>query len=147
MAFCSNCGAQLTDGTDNCINCGTSVTVNTALTTAPVPATEQSAVVNKTPRTSGDISGRAMAIVSFVCGIVGTVTFSGITLGIIALIFGIISRKEGNKSGMSTAGIVLGSVSLVMYVFLIALYILLIAAYIFLIVFSIGVIGAEGMYY
>lgn len=147
MAFCSNCGSQLTDGADKCINCGASAAVNTLPTAATVPATEQPAVVNRAPKDSGDISGRAMAIVSFVCGIVGTVTFSGITLGILALIFGIISRKEGNKSGMSTAGIVLGSVSLVTYVLLIALYILLIAAYIILLVFSIGVIGAEGMYY
>ncbi len=141
MKFCAKCGAQLIDGADNCPSCGAPVE-------ATVPAEKPTVVTNNAPAASGTATGRAMAIVSFVCGIVGVISCSGISLGTIALIFGIVARKEGNKSSMSTAGIVLGSVSLGMYVLLIAAYILLMIAYVFIIVMAIiGAAGMEGMGY
>ena len=141
MGFCAKCGAQLMDGADTCTACGASVE-------AAVSAVKPAVVTNNTPAAPDTAVGRAMAIVSFVCGLVGVISCSGISLGTIALIFGIVARKEGNKSSMSTAGIVLGSVSLGMYVLLVAAYILLMIAYVFIIVMAIiGAAGMEGMGY
>ncbi|MEE1756906.1 DUF4190 domain-containing protein [Streptomyces sp. SP18CS02] len=63
-----------------------------------------------------------MGITAMVLGIVSVVGFClyglGIVLGILALVFGILGRKrvqrgEANNAGMATAGIILGSVGIV----------------------------------
>ncbi len=129
MKFCTVCGAELTDGALCCANCGATVQA------AAAPAPKQ------------DSCGKAMAIVSFICGIIGVISLSGISLGVIATVFGIVSKKEGYKGSMATAGTVLGIVSLVMYVLFIVAYIIFIVAYILMIILGISAIGMESMYY
>ncbi|MFD5768812.1 DUF4190 domain-containing protein [Streptomyces sp. NPDC127049] len=78
------------------------------------------------PMPYGPMSGQrnGMGTAALVLGIIGTCLFwlwgvPSIVLGVLALIFGILGRKranrgEANNGGSATAGIVLGSVSLVL---------------------------------
>lgn len=62
-----------------------------------------------------------MAIASLVCGIFAIIScwfgpagFIGAFLGLLAIIFGALGRKDENHKGMATAGLVLGIISLVL---------------------------------
>ncbi len=117
MAFCTNCGSQLPEGANNCTNCGapTGATASAAAPAAePVTATAPEAApaaVNAAPSEAG----KGMAIASLVCGLVALFCTGGI-LSVLALIFGIIAKKQGSKSGMATAGIVLGAIGIALIV-------------------------------
>ncbi len=139
MKFCTVCGAELTEGKE-CTNCGT-------LANTPKAVAVQAPVCVGTPAAKDNSVGRAMSIVSLVCGIVSVISLSGISLGVIAMVFGIVAKKEGNQGGMATAGTVLGIVSLVMYVLFIVAYVLFFVAYIFLIILGLGLTGMESMAY
>ena len=129
MAFCTNCGTPLAEGANNCTNCGAAVSAPAA---APVetPVAEQYVPDTAPVYTAEPVSpqppatevGKGMAIASLVCGIVSLVCTGGI-LSVLALIFGIVAKKQGNKSGMSTAGIILGAIGCALCVIFIALYI------------------------
>lgn len=109
MAFCTNCGAQLTEGANNCTNCGAAVSAPAAQVNQVV--TETVPVVTAEPVTPAPEAGKGMAIAALVCGLVGLLCTGGM-LNILALIFGIIAKKQGSKSGMATAGIVLGAIGI-----------------------------------
>lgn len=136
MKYCSNCGAELKEGADICLNCGK------MLNKQP-----QTKVKTKTP-------GKSKGIVSLVLGIIamfwtlsmilgienGTETlvvestyseigvaayfisyYIGYTLfaltpGIVGLVFGIKSTKE-QQNGKATSGIILASIALVACLF------------------------------
>jgi hypothetical protein len=52
-----------------------------------------------------------MAIASMVLGIISLLCFPYIT-GVLAVIFGAVAKNKGCKSGMATAGLVLGVIDL-----------------------------------
>ncbi|MGH9187586.1 MAG: DUF4190 domain-containing protein [Acidimicrobiales bacterium] len=63
-----------------------------------------------------------LAVAAFVCGLVGALFglmpllfFVAFPLGVLGLIFGIVARRRG-KSGMAVAGVVLGSLAVVLAV-------------------------------
>lgn len=69
-----------------------------------------------TPVTGGQPEdGKATA--SMVCGIIGAVLCGCMPLGVAALILAIMAKKAGNTSGKATAGLVLGIIILVLWVF------------------------------
>ncbi len=135
MAFCTNCGAQLAEGANNCTNCGAAIESTT--TTVATPAVQPAPAA--TPAPTAPEAGKGMAIASLVCGLVALFC-SGGTLSILALVFGIIAKKQGSKSGMATAGIVLGAVGIALMV---------IAVVILVVVYGIGIAAAisESAYY
>lgn len=59
---------------------------------------------------SSNGNGKGLAIASMVLGIVGLIVF-GLPCGILAIIFSIVSKKKA-KSGMATAGLVLGIIDI-----------------------------------
>lgn len=113
MAFCTNCGTPITEGANNCTNCGAAVSAPAA--TIEQVVTETVPVVTAEPVTPAPEAGKGMAIAALVCGLVGILCTGGI-LNILALVFGIIAKKQGSKSGMATAGIVLGAIGIALAV-------------------------------
>lgn len=65
-----------------------------------------------------------LAVAALVCGIVG-LFFANIVLGPLAVIFGGVSlsrsRRSGGRSGMAMAGLVLGVIDILVFVFLVSL--------------------------
>ena len=58
--------------------------------------------------------GRGQAIASLVTGIIGVVCCG--PCAIAALILSIIAKSQGNKSGMATAGLVLGIIGILIWI-------------------------------
>ncbi len=67
-----------------------------------------------------------MAIASLILGIVSLLCCAVIT-GPLGVIFGIIDKSKGNKSGCATAGIICGAIGFVLWLILIIFNIILIA--------------------
>lgn len=93
--ICNNCGANLTDGSNFCNNCGTPI-VTTQVTPINTPGVE-------------------LAISGLVCGICSLFIF-GFTLGVLGIIFSVIAKIQGYKKGMATAGIVCGIIGIIIKV-------------------------------
>jgi len=103
--YCPNCGREIEEGSNFCKFCGKKVNVNIPSNSARFYSQ------------SGQYSG--FAITSLVCGIIG---FFG--LWILAIIFGVIAKKQIRESegklkgrGMVTAGFVLGIIDAVVFLF------------------------------
>lgn len=103
--ICKNCGSQYEEGTNFCQNCGTK------LENEQVPC--QAYVTPEAEPSKG------MAIASLVLGILSLIVFPIIT-GTLGIIFGGIAKKNGNKSGNATAGIVCGIIGLASWVLIVA---------------------------
>lgn len=56
---------------------------------------------------------KGYAIASLVCGIVSFFCF-GIVLGVLAIVFGNIAKKQGNNGSMAKAGFILGIIATVL---------------------------------
>ena len=78
---------------------------------------------SQAPGAGAPPSSNGFAITSLVCGIVGVVlvvVLIGALLGIVAIVFGVLARNRaarepgGGRSGMATAGLVLGIVAVVL---------------------------------
>ncbi len=63
---------------------------------------------------------QGLAIASMICGIISFFVnlFVFMIPSLLAIIFGAVAKGKGNKSGMATAGIVCGSISLALYILL-----------------------------
>jgi predicted acyltransferase len=114
--YCSNCGAELSEGAAFCPSCG-----------SPVPGTVRvSATVG-----TGQTNGRAIA--SLVCGIGGLVLLP-VVLSVLALVFGYQARRELRErpgeggGGLATAGVVLGWIGVVWGGLIVLFYILAVAS-------------------
>jgi uncharacterized membrane protein len=69
---------------------------------------------------SADPPGKGMALASIIVGIIGMfLPYGGIVLAVIGLVLGIVSKNKlsegGHPTGMATAGIVVGVISLVWF--------------------------------
>ena len=142
--FCRNCGAQNDDGVLFCAACG-----NALNEPAPVqPEVQQPVYQNPNqpvyqnpnqpvyqqpvypypgypyPAYPQPVKkpGQGMAIASLVLGILGLVSMGDGISCILAIVFGCIAKKSGNKSGMATAGLVTGIIGCVLSVIGIILY-------------------------
>lgn len=103
---CNKCGSPITPGATFCTNCGAPVE-------AQAPQTYNATPVYNAPQPEA-VPGKGLAVASMVVGIVSFFCF-GIILGILAIIFGGVAKSKGCKSGMATAGIVLGVVGIGLY--------------------------------
>ena len=111
--ICNKCGAQNPDGARACMRCGAMLAngapqnFNQGYNTYP----QNQQMNNIAPE-----PGRGLAIASLVLGIVSFFCV-GVIAGIVAIIFGAMAKNQGNKSGMATAGIVLGIIGFVLSIF------------------------------
>lgn len=138
--FCQGCGAQCTDEAAFCSACGTRLTTPNNQPQAPTqcpPTTAQIPVYAQPIYVKPKIPGRGFGISSMVLGIVGLVySFMGfsiiqsstnvtnllspllmlLSMPVLALCFSLAARKRGYQNGISTSGLVLGSIALGIYV-------------------------------
>jgi len=110
--FCSQCGSTLEAGARFCPSCGQP---SQSMPMAP-PQQYGANVQNQ----SADPPGKGMALASIIVGVAGMcVPYGGIVLAIIGLVLGIVSKNKlseaGQPTGMATAGIVIGVISLVWF--------------------------------
>ena len=61
-------------------------------------------------------NGKGLGIASLVCGICSIVLCCCMPVGVAGLILGIVAKKKGDKSALSTIGIVLSILALVIWV-------------------------------
>lgn len=101
--YCYKCGTECGETARYCKNCGANLTM--LHPTAP-PA--------QPPK-----NGKGFAITSMVCGIL-SFFYYGIVPGILAIIFGGIARAKKHKGGMSAAGIICGTLGLILWIFIFA---------------------------
>lgn len=135
MAFCSNCGAEIPEGSAFCPKCGASVKMQAGSTRGgsgektsrrqPVyyDQSEYEDSYRRSSRRStapDNEQGHGLAIGSLVCGIVGVVcwffgygSILSIILGIAGLVLAGNSKKDGNSEGMRTAGFILSLIALI----------------------------------
>ncbi len=126
--FCTKCGASNSDDTNFCIECGASLADTQAEASAAEPAAPAAPAVPAAPAAQATYQaaaptaekGKGLAIASMVLGIVSFFCF-GIITGIIAVILGAVSKNQGCKSGMATAGIVCGLIGLILSILVIIL--------------------------
>ena len=141
--LCKFCGTNNPDGATYCANCGSGLEASTAQYTYDGPAysepnynqgqysqnqyndpyNQQNAYQNtyQNPYANGPVNppnpGLGFAIAGMVCGIVSFFCFAYI-LGTLGIIFGIVAKSKGCKSGMATAGIVCGIIGIVLMILL-----------------------------
>lgn len=128
--YCNNCGGFVQDGSPNCPNCG-------AMIGAPAVNQmgygQQSMGYSQPPvgAYGGPQPAQGMAIASLILGILpfcicwfgdGIGLCIGIIASIVGIVLGAVARKQGNRSGIATAGFVVSIValSLVVLLFIIA---------------------------
>ena len=114
--FCSNCGAEVSDGFAFCEKCGT-----------PVQAPENQAPSYNAPQyaPSAKQDSNGMAIGGFVCSLVGFLCCQLVTpVGLILSIIGLSKAKQmnGNGKGLAIAGIIIGAIGVVVFILTIILY-------------------------
>jgi len=112
--FCSQCGSAIEAGARFCPSCG-QPSQSTPMSAAP-PQQYGANVQNQ----SADPPGKGMALASIIVGVAGMcVPYGGIVLAIIGLVLGVVSKNKltegGQPTGMATAGIVIGVISLVWF--------------------------------
>ena len=116
--FCSKCGTQYEEGTKFCAGCGA------ALAQAPAqepeqptvqPQVYQQPVYQQADAGQTEQPAKGLAVASLVLGIVSFFCFAYIT-GILAVIFGAVAKSKGNRSGMSTAGLICGGIGVVLWI-------------------------------
>ncbi len=97
--FCKNCGKELKEGADVCVACGKAIEETpTVAAGTPNPAQGKS------------VAALITGIASIVLCWIPFVSFACIGSGIAAIVLGSKARKESpqGKTGMATAGLVLG---------------------------------------
>lgn len=99
--ICSNCGAEIPNGSTFCTSCGAQVS-------APAQSYQSQPNYNA-PAGKVAEPGKGLAIASLVLGIVSFLCFPYIT-GVLGIIFGGVAKSKGCRSGMATAGIACGVV-------------------------------------
>lgn len=105
---CHHCGSCIAEDAVFCPNCGIKLQAETTGEKEPIRdcgTVEQPLVPQKEER------GKGFAVAGMICGIV-SIFYLRIITGALGLIFGLVARHKGYKKGMSTAGIVCGSVGL-----------------------------------
>ncbi len=61
-------------------------------------------------------AGKGKAIASLVCGICSIVLCCCMPVGVAGLILGLLAKKDGNKSAMSTIGLILSIIAIVIWI-------------------------------
>lgn len=115
MATCSNCGAEISEGTQFCPKCGTPVKVQEGSGqqgSGRTPA-ESSNGVAEEPGHGLAIGGLVCGIVGLVCCFIGYGCLIGIVLGIVGMVLASSAKKKGNAEGVRTAGFVLSLVAII----------------------------------
>ena len=96
MAICPNCRTNNADGAVQCAACGAPMT---PVMYGAAPATP----------------GKGLAVASLVMGILATVLLGSLLFGVLAVVFGGVSKNKGYYGGMATAGVALGIIGIAIW--------------------------------
>lgn len=134
--ICKKCGTFNEEGTNFCRNCGYNMVevqeaVQPEITAQQEPVVEQTYQPEAAPENvipTGYTQnpepvkqpGMGLAIAGMICGILSFLCLWYIT-GPLGIVFGIIAKSKGCKSGMATAGIVCGAIGTVLSLVLIVI--------------------------
>lgn len=135
--FCRNCGNSMLDNQRFCTECGTDMSdvinkkqqqnnplkTNFSYTSTPEYRVTPNNYIQKTIPQEKSEKGTSLAVASFVLGIISIIAFSyGIFSAILGVIFGCVSKSQGCKSSMATAGIVCSAIGASMSVLILLFY-------------------------
>lgn len=119
---CENCGSEIEENVKFCSNCGAEIKaevkedIKEEKQVPVVQTTVKQAEIVQEEKTGFSIASLILGIVAILCIFEhGALNF---ICGILAIIFGIIGRKQGAK-GIGTTGMILGIASLVLLVIVI----------------------------
>ena len=141
MEYCSRCGAQIENGSSFCPYCGATRTPATPPMAPATPITPTPYTTVTPAKSSGAglgmaipgmitaIIGFALSIVWFLCIVSVFDTRAAVEMAVVVLIYGLFTmpfsivglglsnsaKKNGYVGGMSTTGIVLGSIGMGFY--------------------------------
>ena len=147
MSFCSNCGAELTEGTAFCPNCGAGQ-VRTFGADEPVAAVDETVVLPAEPVYQEPVdqapvyqpqveaavlptSAKILGLISMICGLVSLVScYVGFAYSIPALILANIASKKapGIPNGKAKVGKITAIIGIVVSVICFIVYVALVAA-------------------
>ena len=147
MSFCSNCGAELTEGTAFCPNCGAGQ-VRTFGTDEPVTVAAEPEVLPAEPVYQEPVyqtpvyqsqaepavlptSAKILGLISMICGLVSLVScYVGFAYSIPALILANIASKKapGIPNGKAKVGKITAIIGIVVSVICFIVYVALVAA-------------------
>lgn len=104
--FCTNCGAEISEGYAFCEKCGTPVEGGTPQG-QPIPQAQQVVVNNVTPQKQTNVCALIGFITSLLCGCLSPVS-------IVLCIIGIVKAKDynGDGKGLAIAGLVISILAL-----------------------------------
>ena len=117
MNFCSNCGAEIAEGTDFCPNCGTDQAQNVAVQESQMIDTEAAAQAFEEAPTTLTGAAKVMSIISMICGIVSLATcYGGLVPGIAAIILASLASKKapGIPNSMAKTGKITGIIGTIL---------------------------------
>lgn len=123
MAYCSKCGTQINEGSAFCQNCGAPAPGAAA---APAPAATAPPPAQPVIAPPAGAKNSGLAVGSLVAGIVSFIFNPILLVSLVAIILGAMAKSRLKKDptlkgkGMSTAGIVLGVISLVVCIIVMA---------------------------
>lgn len=142
MSFCSNCGAELTEGTAFCPNCGAGQ-VRTFGADEPVAVAAEPEVLPAEPVYQAPVyqpqaepavlptSAKILGLISMICGLVSLVScYVGFAYSIPALILANIASKKapGIPNGKAKVGKITAIIGIVVSVICFIVYVALVAA-------------------
>ena len=142
MSFCSNCGAELTEGTAFCPNCGAGQ-VRTFGADEPVAVAAEPEVLPAEPVYQAPVyqsqaepaalptSAKILGLISMICGLVSLVScYVGFAYSIPALILANIASKKapGIPNGKAKVGKITAIIGIVVSVICFIIYVALVAA-------------------
>lgn len=116
MNVCSNCGAELTEGTVFCPNCGVDQTQNVQVPEIQAADNELAQTFEEAPTTLTG-AAKVMSIISMICGIVSLATcYGGLVPGIAAIILASLASKKapGIPNSMAKTGKITGIIGTVL---------------------------------
>ncbi|KKK44663.1 hypothetical protein LCGC14_1100730 [marine sediment metagenome] len=122
MPYCINCGQEIQESYNACPNCGKVLKEVIAPQPTPQSYPQPQAPIQVHPyqRSYSNRGGNTYGIVALILGLVGLVggiyNF-GIVLGIAAVAMGGIGLNRDDNNGMAIAGLILGILDIVLFVF------------------------------
>jgi|GEM_PF-3948523 len=128
--YCHNCGVGVPENTQFCINCGVSLISSHTSDTPPLefPSSQLANSPhsnNLSDNSSVHLRGESMATAALICGIISipALLFWPIALiiGILAIVFGIIAKRQGTQGSKATIGIITGIIGLIIPILIVLL--------------------------
>ena len=115
--ICKNCFGVVQKDATFCPNCGTKTESETAQQSQDThhPHDEFNPHLPPHPYHTDPHPAQGLATASMIMGILG-LTILGALGGILGLIFALVARSQGNRSGQATAGLVMSIISLALWI-------------------------------